>query len=394
MMSMRTAQIVASVEDPSAGPSYSVPALAAALMALGHDVTLHTIAGWRRSTDPASLSGFPLDRYRQHRHDMARLPVLSGLAWSEDLRRAIASLAHECDILHTHGLWLMPNVYPSWCVGHGSARARIVLSPRGMMGGPALRFSAIKKRVFWHLVQRGALARVSMFHATGASEYEEIRALGLAGPVAVIPNGIDLVETSAEGPRPSMRNVLSLGRIHPKKGLDRLLRAWASVAPRHPDWFLRIAGPDEGGHMAGLRALAADLSLTRCTIEGPLYGEDKAGALRDASVFVLPSLNENFAMTVAEALAAGVPVISTKGAPWAGLLEHRCGWWIDHGAETLTTVLDAVLSFPDDELRAMGERGRAWMAKDYGWPGVASRMADAYAWITGKGDRPSCIVPD
>ena len=135
------------------------------------------------------------------------------------------------------------------------------------------------------------------------------------------------------------RVVLSLGRIHPKKGLDRLVRAWAKVEAAHPDWRLRIVGPAELGHDAELRALAASLNLSRVSIEPAIYGEEKYTAFREADIFVLPTLNENFAMTVAESLAAGTPVISTKGAPWAGLEVERCGWWIDHGIEPLAAAL-------------------------------------------------------
>ena len=116
----------------------------------------------------------------------------------------------------------------------------------------------------------------------------------MTNPVAIIPNEIDL--PAASGPIISNggnRTVLSLGRIHPKKGTDRLIRAWAELEAEHPDWHLRIIGPSEVGHDQELRALAATLSLRRVSIEGPVYGEAKLTVMRTADVFVLPSLNEN-----------------------------------------------------------------------------------------------------
>lgn len=394
-MTVSMAHVVATTDDPSAGPSYSVPALVSALAAQGHAVDLLTVSGWRGfAADPGAAARVGAAHHVRFRQSAQAVPGVAGLCWSEELRRALDRAARDADVIHTHGLWLMPNVFPSWSIARPGARARLVLSPRGMLGAAALRYSNWKKDIFWRLVQKRALDRVSAFHATSRSEYEEIRAAGLTVPVAVIPNGVDVWNLPPGDGEAPARTVLSLGRVHPKKGLDRLLRAWAVVGLRHGAWSLRIAGPDEGGHAAELRALAESLSLPRVTIEGALHGERKTDALRQASLFVLPSLNENFAMTVAEALAAGVPVISTRGAPWAGLEERRCGWWIDHGVDALAGTLDDALSRPAAELRQMGERGRAWMGEEYGWPGVATRMADLYAWLVGHGDRPGTVIVD
>ncbi|MGA2953504.1 MAG: glycosyltransferase, partial [Caulobacteraceae bacterium] len=152
----------------------------------------------------------------------------------------------------------------------------------------------------------------------------DIRAAGLANPVAVIPNGVDLPSEVA-GPRTGPLTILSLGRIHPKKGLESLVRAWERLEAIWPDWRLRIVGPAELGHDRELAALAGSLGLARLSVEGPLYGGERLEALRGADLFVLPTLSDNFAMTVAEALAAGTPVISTRGAPWAGLEREGCG---------------------------------------------------------------------
>src|SRR5262249_7752896 len=171
------------------------------------------------------------------------------------------------------------------------------------------------------LLQAAVIRYAVCIHATSEQEYQEIRAFGLVNPVAVIPNGIDF----PPAPSNSMvsndggRTVLSLGRIHPKKGLDRLVRAWARLEVEYPGWRLRIIGPSEVRHDEELRALAAALNLHRISIEPPVYDDVKFGIMRAADVFVLSSLNENFAITVAEALAVGTPVIATKGAPWSRL---------------------------------------------------------------------------
>src|SRR5207248_11348697 len=113
-----------------------------------------------------------------------------------------------------------------------------------------------------------------------------------------------------------------------------------------------------------LAALAAGLKTQRVSIEGPVAGDAKSAAYRKADLFVLPTLNENFAVTVAEALAAGTPVIATKGAPWRGLEREGCGWWIDHGVEPLVATLTEAMAMRREALQSMGEKGRSWMKRD------------------------------
>jgi glycosyltransferase involved in cell wall biosynthesis len=190
------------------------------------------------------------------------------------------------------------------------------------------------------------------------------------------------------------RVVLSLGRIHPKKGLGRLVHAWSKVEAGYPGWRLKIAGPPELGHDNELRALAVSLGLTRISIEGPIYGEARTAAYQDADVFALPTLNENFGLTVAEALAAGTPVISTKGAPWRGLEAEGCGWWVEQGVEPVAAALAQAMAFPREGLKAMGVRGRAWMARDFSWDRVARDMLDVYRWLVEGGKPPPSIRLD
>jgi len=285
-----------------------------------------------------------------------------------------------------HGLWMMPNVYPA---RHATGRgAKLLLSPRGMISAEAMGFSAVPKWLFWTLLQDRAVSSVDCFHATADAEADSIRAMGFKQPIAIVPNGIDLPPVTAAGAG-KRKEIVSLGRIHPKKGLDRLVAAWALIAPSFPQWRLRIVGPDEAGHRAELTAQAANLRVERLSIEPAAIGGDKWRMLSEASLFVLPTRNENFAMTVAESLACGTSVICTKGAPWAGLDAERCGWWIEHGVEPLANAMRCAMALPAGTLAAMGQRGRDWMERDLGWDNIGRRMLAVYSWLQGTGDRPS-----
>jgi glycosyltransferase involved in cell wall biosynthesis len=323
--------------------------------------------------------------------DYARIPILRRLRSSKGLSDKLHNAARIADVIHNHGLWLMPNVRAAEAAASGPTP--LVVSPRGMLAPAALAFSRLKKRAFWALWQGRAIRRAACLHATSEQEYEEIRAFGLTHPIAIIPNGIDLPELSARpkaGP-PAERIVLSLGRIHPKKGLGSLVRAWSKLEASHPGWRLKIVGPPEVGHDDELRALARALGVTRVSIEGPIYGDAKTAAYRESDVFVLPTLNENFGLTVPEALAAGTPAISTKGAPWRGLEQEACGWWIDHGVEPLTVALAQAMALPRDALKAMGDKGRAWVARKFSWDPIARDMLDVYRWLA-RGAKPPSLV--
>lgn len=368
-------QIVASIDDEAAGPSYSVVSLSQALSASGCDSKVMAIG--RRISEPG-LEIFG--------NDWALVPGVRRLMCSAPLLRALDIAARRGAVLHGHGLWLMPNIQPARIAARH--RVPLLVSPRGMLGPEALAFSSVRKKVMWALAQRRALELVDCFHATSLNEFEDIRRMSIGAPVAVIPNGIHIPDSE---PNPTY-TILHLGRLHPKKGIDRLVEAWSRLAIDFPAWRLRIVGPSEIGYRQALEAQVARLKAPRVSFEASLFGPDKWRAYRTAGLFVLPTLNENFGMVVAEALAAGTPVISTKGAPWPGLVEQRCGWWVDHGVDALEAALRHALTYSPGDRLAMGLRGRDWMRREFGWEGIAARMAATYQWCLGKGARPEFVV--
>ena len=378
--------VVAGLNSAHGGPTYSVPRLCRALSSVGAEAKVYSVA------EPGRR-----EAYSNSDHDICFpqdypcIPIVRSLRLSRDLTRALDEQGPNLDIIHNHGLWLMPNVM----AGRVAQRSRkpFVLAPEGMLSSVALGYSQRKKRLFWALWQGKVVRSADCIHVMSEQEYDEVRAFGLNNPVAVIPNGIDLPELADQTePRSEIdRVLLSLGRIHPKKGLDRLLRAWAIVENTHPGWRLRIIGPDELGHAAELAALGRELRLKRMSVEAPVAGRSKTIAYQQADIFVLPTLNENFALTVAEALAAETPVIATKGAPWRGLDTEGCGWWIDQGVESLAAALNNAMTKTRIELRKMGARGRAWMARDFSWDRIARDVLDLYCWLLVGGEPPSTL---
>jgi glycosyltransferase involved in cell wall biosynthesis len=380
---LTTIHVIAGLGAQHGGPSYSVPSLARALSAHGCGSDIYSVAEASGAPTDGDALVFP--------QAWSSTPFLSRLRLSPALGSALVRRVHEVDIIHNHGLWLMPNVV----AGRTAAQARIplIVSPRGMLAPEALQFSKRKKQLFWALFQKRALAHAAAWHATSTEEAHDIRAFGVKAPIAIIPNGTDFAKIMADHDSNRVqRTTLFLSRIHPKKGLRDLISAWSRVAAERPSWQLIIAGPDENGHRGELEELVARDSVRSVRFLDAVYGEDKAKLMASADLFVLPTKNENFGLVVAEALAVGVPAIVSKGAPWSGLEVERCGWWIDQGVEPLTAALLQATALAAAVRRDMGLRGSDWMARDFGWDGIAARMSEVYAWCLGKSDRPSTVV--
>jgi len=377
--------IVPSISNESSGPSYSVVRLCESLIELEQDVTLVTLDGTHNNSSLMFHQSFPygLGPYR-----LGRSPAMA--RWLKE-----QALSGKIELLHNHSLWMMPNVYPGKIAKNHNIP--LVVSPRGTLSEWAMSSGSNIKSVFWPLFQKTVLESTTCFHATAHSEYEDIRRLGFKQPVAIIPNGIDIpsqkVDALLQTPK-EYRTLLFLGRIHPKKGVDILLKAWAAVSSQFPGWRLQVVGPDNNGHLAEMQSLSSRLGLKQIEFLGPLLGESKMLAYQQADLFVLPTHSENFGMTVAEALASGTPAIVSKGAPWEGINAQSAGWWIDKGVDPLVACLQEALSSSSERLSAMGQNGRDWMISDYSWDEIARKLNCTYRWIMGEESKPSWVLTE
>lgn len=376
---MKVVQVVPSINEEASGPSQTVPLLCHFLRDLGIEISLHTLAPCRQQ----GHTTYPIQTYPS-------ASFLQQLGFSKQMHQSLSNSAQQVDIIHNHSLWMMPNVYPGWATKKGSCQ--LVTSPRGTLSKWALQRSYWKKKLFWHIFQSQTLKQTACFHATSNQEYKDIRKLGLRQPVAIIPNAIHIPEL------PEDRTVLSktkrllfLARIHPTKGLSYLIHSWKEVQEQFPDWQLDIVGPDNDGHLEEIKALAKELQVQRVTFVGPLYGKDKEQAYQKADLYVLPTHTENFGVTVAEALSNEVPAITTYGAPWKGLVEKGCGWWIPIGEASLTACLKEALSKSSKQLQDMGKRGRKWVQKEYSPQRTAEMMQQTYQWLMGNAPKPTWV---
>ncbi|MGE0643568.1 MAG: glycosyltransferase [Nitrospira sp.] len=381
-------QVIAGLHPAAGGPSRTIVQLCDAL-GRRPDVRV-TLVSQRRYKEPVML---PEEGTVRRRIAESRSPVSlkMGLPLRAELLRVLRG--SPSTVLHSNGLWTAVN---HW-VTHQARRWQVplIVQPHGMLEPWALAYRGWKKRLALSLYQRRDLESANLFIATAEQEAESIRRFGLHQPIAVIPNGVEHAiggENGVPTHHRTARTALFLSRIHPKKGLLNLVSAWGELRPR--DWRLVIAGPDEDGHLAQVISSVHQQGITECVeYVGEVEGQKKAALYRDADLFVLPTFSENFGVVVAEALAYGLPVITTRGTPWADLEQFDCGWWIDTGVEPLVSVLRKAISLSDDERKAMGERGRRYVQR-YDWNVIARQTAEVYRWLLLQGPKPDCVRTD
>jgi glycosyltransferase involved in cell wall biosynthesis len=292
----------------------------------------------------------------------------------------------DADILHIHGLWNATVWSAAAAARH--QRRPYVLSPRGMLAPAALAHDAWRKRLVYPLTDRRVIRDAARLHATSQVEFNELTRLTEPDHVVYVPNGVELPRVrDGEGRAARERFklpadaplVLFLGRIHPIKRLDLLAGAFGLVRQQHPDARLVIAGPDEDGHRAQIAPRFTAFG-DAVTWTGRVDDASKRQLLDAATVLVMCSDAESFGMSVAEAMAAGTPVVVTRTCPWRDVESHRAGFWVDQTPGAVAVGVNAVLS-DRTAARDMGCRGRSLVTSQYSWSHAASALLNEYKVI-------------
>jgi glycosyltransferase involved in cell wall biosynthesis len=374
------------------GPPVKVRALSEGLARLGHKVTVLT-ADWgvekRLPAGEKSADRSPFG-WRQEVNGVQAIYLPTwfryrALSWNPALKRYCRARLQNFDVVHIFGLYdfLGPEVAKE-CERR---RLPYVVEPIGMFV-PIVR-SFWMKSLYHGLFGRRMLAKAQAVIATSEQEAAELTEGGVAREKIVLRrNGVESPTEwlergafrKARGIAPDTKLVLFLGRLSIKKSPDLLLQAFSGL----PESFggrpamLVIAGPDESGMRARLERMAAELGTSsRVQFTGPFYGKDKWAAYRDADVFVLPSQNENFGNTAAEAAAAGTPVIVTEQCGIAPLFAEGAGLVVAHDAVALGGAMRQVLE--DEEKRMKMAAGCAGVASRLGWEEPVHEMETLYA---------------
>jgi glycosyltransferase involved in cell wall biosynthesis len=380
------------------GPTVKVRALARGMTSFGHSVAVLTadygLDAAKRKTIHATSNRWGYEA----KDDGAEAIYLRTRAWYRALtwNPGVADFCRErlaaFDVVHIYGLYDL--------IGPRIARAcrRIgrpyVVEPMGMFR-PIIR-NIRMKRLYHAVLGSSMIAGAGRVIATSEQERQEL--LEGAIPDAKIVIRRNGIEVPRQFPTPGQfRNnwdigkdtklILFLGRLVSKKSPDLILEAfsrWQRRSRGSQGSVLVVAGPDEGdGYRQRLETLAAQMGLNGGVLfTGPLYDDAKWAAYRDADLFVLPSQNENFGNTAAEAVACGTPVLVTDRCGIAPIVDRRAGLVVPHDCAALEAGLGQILD--DPEFAAHLRTGCEGVARSLGWAEPLTEMESLYQELDSK----------
>ncbi len=270
------------------------------------------------------------------------------------------------------------------------AQVPYIVPTRGQLLPWALQHRHLKKQLYLTLLGRGYLNGAAAIHCTIPAEAEAVVNLGLKTPTIVIPNGLEVSRWEKLPLRGSLRQrlgipteaimLLCLGRLHQVKQPHVALESLAALGQANV--HLVYAGPDEEGLEGHLRAQA---QLSNCAFQvhftGLLAGAEVLQALADADLLLMPSMMESFGMSALEAMAAGLPVLTSQDVPvgrWADAI--GAGRAVEGTAEAFTKALRELLAQPN-QLKIMGQRGQTLVRQKFDIMAVAQQMLTQYQAI-------------
>lgn len=374
---MRILQTISGLSAKSGGPSTCTYDLLAAMRRMACEVDLMTLqADDLVGNGEQWIKALPDDS-------------VSGYGYSRNMNRFLSR--SEYDLYHTNGMWMHCN--HETCVAARRKNKPYIITPHGMLYPQALARSAWKKRLL--LTFGGAtkdLKEAVCIHATCRVEMEHYKTLGYGNPVAVIPNPVPIpAHFPLKRTGMSKNSIGYLGRLHPYKRPDALIKAWARLKEDTLDSELILMGKGTADYERYLRELVETLGLKNVRFLGMVTGEKKFKTLASLRALCVPSKTENFGMTVAETLIAQTPVICTNTAPWEDLNTYHCGWWVENDVDTLARTIREALSLPDAEIDEMGKNGFQLVKDNYSDTQVAAKMKRLYEWILNGGDKPEFV---
>jgi glycosyltransferase involved in cell wall biosynthesis len=318
------------------------------------------------------LTTDPCDIPQEWRIAESNVPVVITVSPPSVIAGATAevdSVFRNTCVLHLHGPWDLTNV----ALARQATKRGIpyVVSLHGMLDDWSLSQKWLKKRLYLRMIGQRFLASAARIHCTAIAEQSQAARLLRPGSGIIIPYPVDLspyadnrgrmageIDGMSSGITP---RVLFLSRLHIKKRPDLLIEAAHQLQKSGVDCEVILAGPCEPKYLAELKQLASRHGIEeKISFPGMIVGEEKSALFRSADVFVLPTSQENFGIVLIEALASGVPVITTRGVDIWQELSDAGATIVEQDAAQVAEALHGILS-DRKAARRLGERGRNWV---------------------------------
>lgn len=387
---MKIALIAGSNSRNSGGLYNSVRNLGQSMMKIdGLDPVILAYSDEHSAQDIKAYSPLPLEDYK--------LIGSNSFALSSDINKKLQQI--KPDIIHPQCIW----IYPSFATlrYHKQNNVPYIISTRGMLDKWILNNNAWKKKLVGGLYEREYIKNANCLNALALSEYEAMRDFGCKNPIAIIPNGVNLPseEWPSDAKIPTWRCnddrkvMLFLSRLHPKKGIENMIKAWAGLGAYKKEWKLIIAGESKDEiYMQTLNSAIKNSNLNNDVfLVGPQFNFDKDICFRCSDAFILPSFSEGLPMAVLEAWSYGLPVIMTDACNIPEGFESNAALQISPDPDSILSELNRLFTMPDSERIDMGKRGKQLVKDKFTWESIARQTYSVYQWILNGGKMPSVI---
>ena len=374
---MKVLHVIPSVAKRYGGPSTAIFPMCRALKAARCEVKLCT-------TNADGPQALPVKTSEWVEYDSVDTIFFSSAArefkYSREMARWLDDHVSDFDIVHIHAVFNYSSVSAARaCRKHA---VPYIVRPLGTLDPWSMSQKRLKKRLFWRTFGKSMLEKAAAVHYTTEAEQRAVETTLRINHGAVVPLGVDLSPTHGSSLSTHLKTpyVLFLSRLHPKKGVEVLIEAFASVVgeERFKDWKLLIAGAGDEEYIRSLRALISRRAMDQ-SIEflGWLDGKAKVAALCNASLFVLPSHQENFGISVVEAMSCGVPVMVSPQVNLAAAIEKTgSGWVVSVDRTSMKTALEQIIESSEERERR-GEIARRF-SSELSWENAATLLKQLY----------------
>lgn len=290
------------------------------------------------------------------------------------------------DIVHIHGIWHYPSFLGSKLANR--EEKPYIIAPHGALDSWCLEYKSTKKKLYMGLIQKWQLLGASVIHAVSDAESEDVKTLFPEVKTRTIHNGVDLPKSVTNADRvaaetifPWLRGrriILFLGRIHPIKGLDILIKAFSEAKRTQTTHALVIAGRDQVNLKEELKELAKRLAVEdKIFFTGFVEGVAKKSLLAAAEMLVQPSHSEGFSGSILEAMAFSKPVVISTGCDFPEVAMEDAGVIVSPDPHELAVAMDMISS--NKELsKEMGANGRRLIEQKYSWDKIAGETIEMY----------------
>jgi len=381
---MRILHVIPSLSPTQGGPSAALPLMERSLTSASLSVETVTT----NDDGPGKRNGKQLEIPLRENGVVRRYfeKVTEFYKVSPRLGRWLRREVKNYDLIHIHALFSHSSVAAARAAR--VAGVPYIIRPLGVLGRYGMtKRRALLKHLSFRWQEGPLLLDAAAVHFTSEVERREAECLGVPFRSVVIPLGLDTIDFSSDhGSKESV--ILFLSRIDPKKNLEGLFEAWASLTSEFTSWGLVVAGDGDLKYLRQLRELSVKLGISdRLRWVGRVENSVKESLLRRSMIYVLPSFSENFGIAAAEAMGAGLPCVLGEGVAVGYEAARRGGCLLT--APTVEAIRENLrVLLLDAELRnRLGDTGRAFVIGEYGVEVMGRRLHSLYKEILGRSAR-------